>query len=172
MTQAPSGHTKISGSLGPLFFLLISIISISLSLAGCGVLNLGEWKGIETSDPDEKYYLVKDAFLTASSAAMRRDDFDHTLQPVINLVFIPANEPGHYVTKSIWYAPDGSEFDVIRQTHDRRQEANAGEQRKKEGTTRIHTISTQDLWEKGEGLWKVELYIDDELAKRIEFTVQ
>lgn len=151
---------------------LVLLLTVMGHLSGCGALNLGKWRGIETSDADEKYYLVKDAFLTASSAALRRDNFDHTLQPTINLIFKPATEPGHYVTKSVWINPKGEEFKTIRETHDRQQETKQGIQRDKDGSTRIHTISTQDLWTEGEGIWTVELYIDDELARRLEFTVQ
>ena len=42
----------------------------AFAVGGCGVINVGKWKGIETTSSDENTYLLKDAFLTAGSAAL------------------------------------------------------------------------------------------------------
>ena len=55
---------------GPVLFCRMPIVSLSTirifavifaiwSVAGCGVLNVGKWKGVERTDSDEKFYLLK-----------------------------------------------------------------------------------------------------------------
>ncbi|GEM_PF-991601 len=143
-----------------------------LLLAGCGDFGMGKFTLIEKTDSDEKYYLAKKVLLTAGSA-QPRETFDHSILDVVNLMFIPANEKGHYVTKSIWYDPAGAEFRTIRQTHDRHEEANRGEDRdSKKGSMRMHTISLQDMYHHKPGRWRVKLYIDSDLVRKLDFTVQ
>ncbi len=158
------------------------VMSWLIILSGCGAMkldtlkkafNLGKFKGIESTAPDEAYYLLTDIFFTGGSSYNRREDFDHTLQDAVSLVFKPANEKGHYVTKSVWYDPSGVEYRTMRQTHDKQEEQKRGETRaEKGGTNRMHTLTTQELYEQGPGRWKVELFIDDKLARRMELSIR
>ncbi|HMK35236.1 MAG TPA: hypothetical protein VK463_09235 [Desulfomonilaceae bacterium] len=143
-----------------------------LFLEGCGVINVGKWKGIETTGRDESYYLVKDVFLTPGSAYTRKDSFDHSMNESVNLVFTPRDERNHYVAESKWFDPSGQEFRTIRKTYDVRQEAKSGEERTKSGTVRMHTMSTKEMVDHKPGMWKVELYLDDKLARRLTFSVR
>jgi hypothetical protein len=150
---------------------LIAIL-IVLGAAGCGAINPGKFLGIQHTDSDEQYYLIKRVCLTAGSTAHPRTFFDHTMQDAVHLVFVPATEPNHYVTKTIWYDPDGHEFRTIRQTHDKQAETARGFERPKGGTTQIHMMPLAELYKHKPGLWKVELYIDNKLARRLSFTVR
>jgi hypothetical protein len=157
------------GSLWP--SRLPAIFLIVLILTGCGAINPGKFKGIERTDSDENYYLLKNLWLTAGSAAHPRQDFDHTVQESVNLVFVPANEKNHYVSRTKWIDPSGQEYRVIRQTHEKTTDEREGDARPKGGTTRLHSVSTKELYAHKPGLWKVELYLDDVLARRLTFSV-
>jgi hypothetical protein len=108
-------------------------IVVLVLFAGCGIINPGKWKGIESTDKDEHYWLLSNALLTAGSAAHPRDSFDHTVHRAISVLMTPANEKNHYVTKTIWYDPMGVEYRTIRQTHDKQQEGGTGMDRPKGG---------------------------------------
>lgn len=151
---------------------ILAVLLMTWAVAGCGVLNVGKWKGLERTDADEQYYLVKNARLISSSSARPKTHFDHSLDGTVSLVFIPANEKNRYVTKSIWYDSEGQEFRTIRQTHDKSQEDPEQLERPKGGSTRIHTMPLEPMWQHKSGQWKVELYIDGKLARRIEFNVR
>lgn len=151
-------------------WLLISVLAAA-GLAGCQAFNPGKFKGIERTDPDEKHYLLKKIALTAGSTAHSRTNFDHTMQESVNVVFTPANELNDYVTKTVWYDPSGLEFRTIQQTHVLRDEQDKGRDRPKGGTQRIHSIPLIDLYKHKPGLWKVELFINGQLARRLKFTV-
>jgi hypothetical protein len=153
-------------------FRLLALATIALVFTGCGMFNLGRWKGIERAAADEQYYLVKDMFLTAGSAYHPKEAFDHNMNESINLFFIPKNEPNTYVAESIWYDPDGQEFRKIRTTYDLQRETKKGDERKSTGTTRVQTISTKDLYDHKPGLWKVALYLDHRLVRRLTFSVR
>lgn len=159
---------RMSRTAGIWFFVLAAVAVT----AGCGIVNVGDWKGIEWTSPDEQYYRVKDVFFTAGSAAHPRDTFDHSVQPNVHLMFIPRDERNHYVSKSTWIDPSGVEYRTIRQTHDKKLEEKEGDERNPEGTTRIHTMPTKELAEHEKGLWKVELYIDDELVRRLTLNIR
>jgi hypothetical protein len=154
-----------------LFPLLALTITLFL-LTSCGMFNLGKWKGIEKTSADEKYYLVKDVFLSAGSAYNRRDNFDHNMSESVNLYFIPKMEPNTYVAESIWYDPDGEEFKTIRRTYDLQSETKKGDERQKSGTTRVHTVSTKELFDHKPGVWKVALYIGKDLVRRLTFSLR
>ena len=141
-------------------------------LVGCGAINPGRWRGIETAPRDEAYYLLKDVFLTSGSAAFPRESFDHDVHHTVNLMFTLANEPNTYVAKSVWQDPDGMEFRTIRTTHDSQQEGKEGAERNKKGTMRVHTVETRELYAHKPGIWKVSLYIDGTLARRLSFFVR
>ena len=158
-------------SLKGLFYLLV-LASTLLLLAGCGMFNLGKWKGIEKSSADEKYYLVKDAFLTAGSAYNRKETFDHNMNESVNLFFMPKMEQNTYVAESIWYDPNGEEFRKIRTTYDAQKESKKGDDRQASGSTRVHTMSTKELYDRKPGLWKVELYIEKDLVRRLPFSLR
>ncbi len=151
---------------------LLTVLGMVWAVAGCGVLNVGKFKGLERTDSDEKYYLLKEVRLVSASSARAKTHFDHTLDQVVNLVFVPANEKNHYVTKSVWYDPSGEEYRTIRQTHGKTDEEANGASRQKGGTTRIHTLPLMPMWRHKPGQWTVELFIDDELARRLEFHVR
>jgi hypothetical protein len=145
---------------------------VVLLVAGCGAFSFGKLKWIEKTDSDEKFYLLKQAYLSGGSP-QPRTSFDHTILDTVYLIFVPANEKGHYVTKSVWYDPSGAEFRTIRETHDRQEETSRGEERnEKKGTTRMHSISLLDLYHHMPGRWKVKLYIDSDLARKLDFSVR
>jgi len=147
------------------------VLLLVLILTGCGVINPGKFKGIEKTASDENYYLLKNIWLTAGSAAHPRKDYDHVVQESVNLVFVPANEKNRYVSKTRWIDPSGQEYRVIRQTHEKVKEEKEGEKRPRGGTPRMHSMSTKELFEHKPGLWKVELYLEDVLARRLSFSV-
>jgi hypothetical protein len=148
------------------------LVLLIFSAAGCGVINPGRWKGIESVSSDEQHWLLKDAFLTAGSAAHAREDFDHTMQEVVNVVFVPANERNEYTVESRWYDPTGQEYRTIRTHYDVKAESKEGTERKKGGTTRVHTMSTKELVDHKSGMWKVALLLDGKLARRLSFSVR
>lgn len=154
-----------------LTLLIISLLTISI-IASCGAINPGKWKGLERTARDEKYYLVKDVFLTAGSAFTTKEIFDHNMNDSVNLFFTPTNEKNHYVTESVWIDPSDVEYRTIRMTHDVKEEGKQDMDRKKGGTPRVHTISTNELYKHKPGLWKIALYMDGELARRLTFTVR
>ncbi|MEW6349223.1 MAG: hypothetical protein AB1646_09185 [Thermodesulfobacteriota bacterium] len=142
-----------------------------LMLSGCSMLGLGKFKWIEWTSSGEKYYLLKNCFLAAGNSLSPRQSFDHNMYENVSFCFVPANEKNHYVSKTLWYDPSGLEFRAIRQTHDKQQETKRGSERTPQGTTRIHSLPLKELYEHKRGLWKVELYLDDVLARRLPFTV-
>ena len=157
---------------GTSYFVCSVLLSAVLVLAGCGAINPGKWKGIEKTSKDEQYYLVKDVFLTPGSAYISKQAFDHNMNDSVNLFFTPVNEKNHYVSESIWFDPSDQEFRTIRMTHDVQTESKQDLQRKKAGTPRVHTISTKELFNHKPGLWKVALYVDGNLARRLTFSVR
>jgi len=150
----------------------VAVLSAIVAINGCGYINVGKWKGIEKTSPDEQYYLLQDVWLTAGSAAHPRTSFDHAVHETVNVAMIPANEKNHYVTKTKWIDPAGIEFRTLRQTHDAKKEGDKFQQRNKKGSTRIHMMPLYALYNHKQGLWKVEVYIDDKMARRLKFTVR
>jgi hypothetical protein len=153
-------------------FALVSVLVSFLLTTGCGAFSLGKLKWLEHTASDEKYWLVKDVFLTAGSAYTRKDTFDHNMNDVVNLFFMPKDERNHYVAESRWIDPSGQEYRTIRTTYDIKEERKTGEDRDKKGSTRIHTMSTRELVNHKPGMWKVALYLNDELVRRLTFTVR
>lgn len=151
------------------FLLTTTVLSI---FSGCGVINPGKWKGVEITSRDEQYYLVKDVFLTPGSSAAAKETFDHNVNETVNLFFVPRNETNKYTAESIWYDPSDQEFRTIRTTYDSQSEGKKGVERKSGGTTRIHTMPTSALYSHKPGLWKVELFLDGKLARRLSFSVR
>lgn len=152
--------------------LWVALATTFVLVTGCGAINVGKWKGIERAAGDEEYYLAKDIFLTAGSAAAQRNSFDHNMHPSISLFFVPRNETNTYVAESIWYDPGGQEFRTIRTTYDKQRESKKGDERSTKGTTRIHTVPTRELFNHKPGPWKVALYLDNKLVRRLDFTLR
>jgi hypothetical protein len=156
----------------PLWSILFAI-ALSFMVQGCSALNAGRWLGIVRTATDEKYYLLKEVFLTSGSAYTQKDAFDHTMNEVVNLFFTPRQEKNNYVAESIWTDPSGIEFRTIRTTYDVQVE-----QKKESGMSprtgkqRVHTMSTREMFNHKPGLWKVALYIDGEMARRLTFSIQ
>lgn len=148
------------------------VILMGLALAGCGVLNLGKWKGLEKTGKDEQFYLLKNIMLTSGSTHSGRDMFDHTMHDVVNLVFVPRNETNTYTAESIWYDPAGIEFRTIRRTYDKQRENKKGDERESSGTIRIQSMPVADMYNHKKGIWSVALYLDGKLARRLNFTVR
>jgi len=180
---SPKFRTRLSWSGGTSFssrkagVLGMSLLRIALAatlvwLGGCGAINVGKWKGIERTGSDEEYYLAKDIFLTAGSAFSQRDSFDHNMHESINVFFVPRNETNTYIIETIWYDPAGQEFRTIRTTHDKQRESAKGDVRAPTGTTRVHSIPTKDLFEHKPGSWKVALYLDGKLVRKLDFTLR
>jgi hypothetical protein len=153
-------------------FILIFAIIMMLGATGCGVINLGRWKGLEFSGKDEHYYMVKDIFLTAGSAYSPKEVFDHNINESVNLFFTPRNETNHYTAESIWYDPSGSEFRTIRLTYDKQKDQKKGDDWKDSGTTRVHSLSTKEMVDHKPGLWKVALFLEGKLVRKLSFTVR
>lgn len=154
------------------FFSAALLVLLFFSVGGCGVINPGKWKGIETTSSDEQHWLLKDAFLTAGSAAHAREDFDHTMQEAVNVVFVPANEKNEYTVETRWYDPSGQEYRMIRKHYDVKAESKEGAERKKGGTPRVHTMTTKELADRKAGMWKVAIILDGKLARRLSFSVR
>ncbi len=153
--------------------LLVAAFLIPVTfLCGCGVINVGKWKGIEKTSADEKFYLAKEVFLTPGTAYGPKESFDHSMNDVVNLCFKPNNEKNHYVAESVWYDPKGQEYGTIRTTYDLREETKKDQERPKGGSMRVHTMSTKELADHKPGMWKVMLYIDDDLVRRLNFYVR
>ena len=168
---------KISRVLGDCLlnanFLCMVVIIILMFTGGCGAINIGKWRGIERTPPDEAYYLVSDVFLTASSASSPREIFDHNLNESVHLYFVPKDEKPTYVAESVWQDPDGQEYRTIRTTYDKAREERQGIDRKQRvSTPRIHTLSTKELYEHKPGVWKVALYLEKQLVRRLSFLVR
>ncbi|MBI4961921.1 MAG: hypothetical protein HY913_01455 [Desulfomonile tiedjei] len=152
---------------------LWALMSVAfLWLAGCDAINVGKWQPMVRTDSGEAYWLAKDVFLSAGSAANQRDAFDHNLHESVNLFFIPRNETNTYVAETIWYDPAGLEYRTIRATYDRQRESAKGDERDKSGTTRVHSMPTKELYEHKPGLWKAALKLDNELVRKLDFTVR
>jgi hypothetical protein len=168
---------KISRILGECLvnanFLCMAVIIILMFTGGCGAINVGKWRGIERAAPDEAYYLVSDVFLTASSASSPREIFDHNLNESVHLYFVPKDEKPTYVAESVWQDPGGQEFRTIRTTYDKAREEKQGSERKpRGGNPRIHTVPTKDLYAHKPGMWKVALYLEKKLVRRLNFLVK
>ena len=165
MTRSKAHHVG-------LFFLSIVLLIVATALAGCGAINPGKWKGIERTSSDESFYLVKDVFLSGGSTARPRESFDHNMHDVVNLYFTPRDEKNAYVAESRWLDPLGIEFRTIRTTYDKQQEGKEGIDRPKGGTLRVHTMPVSELYAHKPGMWKVALYLDGKLARRLSFSVR
>lgn len=153
-------------------FLCTVALIIILFSGGCGAINVGKWRGIERTDPDEAFYRVNDVFLTASSASSPRETFDHNLNEAVHLYFTPKDEKPTYVTESVWQDPDGQEYRTIRETYDKVREQKKGIERTNKSTPRIHTMPTKELYAHKPGMWKVSLYIEKQLVRRLSFLVK
>ena len=153
-------------------YLCMVLFVLTLLSGGCGAINIGKWRGIEHADPDEAYYLVNDVFLTATSAMNPREVFDHNLNEAVHLYFTARDEKPTYVVKSVWQDPDGQEYRTIRTTYDKAREEKKGDQRSRKSTPRIHSMPLQELYAHKPGMWKVSLYIEDQLARRLTFLVK
>lgn len=166
--EISAGYSRACRAL----FLVGLFFCSSFMSASCGVINPGKWKGIERTSADEKYYLVKDVILTPGSTYLSKEIFDHNMNDGINLIFTVVNEKNRYVAESRWIDPLGAEYRTIRATYDKQVESKQDFDRKKSGTPRVHSITTKELFEHKPGLWKVALYLDGELARRLTFTVR
>ncbi|MFH1113366.1 MAG: hypothetical protein V1792_05550 [Pseudomonadota bacterium] len=149
--------------------LALGIIAVS----GCSALNPGKFMGIQKTSKEEHYWLVKDVYVTPGSSYLSKEVFDHNMNSVVNVLFTPTNEKNHYLAETTWIDPMGQEYRTIRTTHDVQQEGKKSiDGRQKEGTPRVHTMPTKELYEHKPGLWKVRLYLDRELARILEFSVR
>lgn len=166
---------KVQGDT-PLRFATATAILVAavFMLSSCGVINPGKAIWIERTKPEEKYWLVKNVCVTPSSSYMAKKEFDHNMNPVVNVLFTPKNEKNHYVAETMWIDPLGQEFRTMRTTHDIEQEGKKSIDRRpiSDGTPRMHTIPTKALYDHKPGLWKVKLYLDGELARVLEFAVR
>jgi hypothetical protein len=172
-SQLPARPERLGGGLpGRLRGIVLALLVVQVLLTGCTWLNLGKWRGIESVPADEHYYLLKDVFLTASSAFNPKEVFDHNMNETVNLMFSPKNEKNSYVAESIWYDPSGNEYKTIRITYDKKREQREGVERTGSSTSRIHTMPTRDLFNHKPGMWKVALKLDGELARRLNFTIR
>ena len=154
-----------------LFHLLI-LAATALLFAGCGMFNLGKWKGIEKASADEKYYLVKDVFLTAGLAYNRKEAFDHNMNESVNLFFIPKMEQNTYVAESSMVRPQRRRISQNKKDLRRAERDKKGDDRQASGTTRVHTMPTKELYDHKPGLWKVALYLENDLVRRLTFSIR
>jgi len=150
-----------------------ALLAAVLMLSGCKALGLGKFLWLEKTTKEENYWLLKDACVTPSSSYSAKREFDHNMNPVVNVLFTPNNEKNHYVAETMWIDPLGQEFRTIRTTHDLQQEGKKSidPRRKSEGTVRIHTMRSKDLYQHKPGLWKIRLYLDGQLARILEFVM-
>jgi hypothetical protein len=155
-----------------LLLLLACVLTLVPVQVGAGVIDLGKFTPIVKTDSDEHFYLVKEAYLTSGSPAAARTSFDHTMYEVVKLCFVPKDEKNVYVAESRWLDPMGIEYRTIRHSYDRQEEGKQGIERPKGGTTRILAMPTAELFAHKPGMWKVELYLDGKLARRLTFSIQ
>ena len=153
-------------------FFFCMLLTMPMVAGGCGAINVGRWQGIVKTADDEQFYLVKDVFLTGGSTFSPRESFDHNMHETVSLFFMPKDEKNTYVAESRWQDPLGLEFRTIRTTYDKQQEGKKGIERPKGGSTRVHTIPTSELFAHKPGMWKVALYLDGKLARRLSFAVR
>jgi hypothetical protein len=161
-------------NLNILIFGLVCFGALSVvRIANGDMINLGKWIGLfEKTSVDEKYWLVKEAFLSAGSAYNRKDSFDHNMNDAVNLFFTPKMEQNTYVAESVWYDPNGEEFRKIRKTYDIQKESSKGDDRSSTGTTRIHSMSTKEMYGHKPGLWTAVLYIEKDLVRKLTFSLR
>ena len=171
MGEKPS-VIKIISAFTPLVQKIFAVMLVTSTLTGCGIFNPGKFLGVVKTDPDEEFYLVERAELASSASSRSKTRFDHTLDETVNLLFVPANEKNRYISKTIWYDPGGYEFRTIRHTHDRVKENPDSIGAPKKGTPRVHSMPLSEMWDHKKGLWKVELYLDGKLARRLKFHVR
>lgn len=141
-----------------------------LLLTGSGGVGLRKHEGIERTGSDEAFYLVKEFHLSSRSLQTSKKTFDHLRDETINLVFVPRTSV--HITEGRWYDPDEQEFRIIRHVYDRSEETKKAIERPKGGATRVHSIPTKELYDHKPGLWKVVLYIDNQLAGTQTFFVK
>lgn len=170
--QSEGMRHRWSAFPGRIRAIVLALLVAQVLVSGCTWVNLGKWRGVEIPPPDEKYYLVKEVLLTASSAFSPKEMFDHNMNDTVNLLFSPKNEKNYYVAESVWYDPNGAEFHTIRRTYDKKAEQREGNERPSGGSSRVHTMLTRDLYNHKPGIWKVALKLDGELARRLTFTVR
>lgn len=148
----------------------IAMLAILVVLpAGCKLLR--PMMPVER-DHDVEHHLLKKIGLTSYSSAYPRKVFDHDLDEEVNLTFVPDNEKNDYVSRTVWFDPLGEEFRTIRQSYKKVRETLDTLERPKGGSTRTHTMSVKEMWEHRPGMWTVELYLDDRLARRLTFNVR
>ncbi|MEW6349222.1 MAG: hypothetical protein AB1646_09180 [Thermodesulfobacteriota bacterium] len=153
----------------------LAVSAATALMAGCSIPRLPTPHPsslIEETDPDEQPRLVKDFFLSSGSIWNHKKTFRKDMEDVVVLYFVPSNEPPRYVSKTVWYDPMDIEYSAKRQTHDLQEESKTGEQRDPKGTRRSHSVSVRALHDHKPGLWKVELFLDDVLARRKRFSVE
>lgn len=150
-----------------------ALLAVAFMLSGCKALGLGKFLWLEKTTKEENYWLLKDVCVTPGSSYMAKRDFDHNMNPIVNVLFTPRNEKNHYVAETMWIDPVGQEFRTIRTTHDIQQEGKKSIDRRHqtEGTQRVHTMRSKDLYDHKPGLWRVRLYLDGELARILEFVI-
>jgi hypothetical protein len=166
------GHEPVSGSCiaHVCTSLMIATVSAILMSVDCRPIS-AETNPVST---EEKYYLVGEVYLSPGSAYSAKEVFDHDMNDVINLCFTPRNEKNHYVVRTIWYDPAGQEYRSIRRTYDIVREGRkaVAPRRQGKGTPRVISVSVAELYAHKPGRWRVDLYLDGELAKKLEFTVR
>jgi hypothetical protein len=113
--------------------------------------------------------LLKEFHLSSASLQTPKKKFDHHTDEIVNLVFVPRKSV--QIAESRWYDPSDKEFRIIRHVYDRSKEAKKAIERPKGGVTRVHHIPTKELYDHKPGLWKVALYIDNQLPLRQTFLV-
>lgn len=154
--------------------LLVAVTCMVVFVAGCSAINLGRVLWIDWPERGDKYYLLKEAFLSSGGPDAAKRSFDHQMNPVVNLFFSLRNETNRYVVRSVWIDPYGQEYRTIRRTYAIDKESKKSIDRRPQtgSTMRVHSITTEELYQRKPGLWKVALLIDGELARRFEFTVR
>jgi hypothetical protein len=117
----------------------------------------------------KKSGLLKEFHLSPASLQTSKKKFDHHADETVNLVFVPRKSV--HIAESRWCDPSDQEFRIIRHVYDRSKEAKKAIERPKDGITRVHSMPTKELYDHKPGLWKVALYIDNQLAGRQTFLV-
>ncbi len=156
----------------PLLLLLTAVITATLIMSATGCKkNRGTWLN-EPTDFDEQPKLLREVRLTSHASAHPRKVFDHDLDETIHLGFIPAGPTKEHESKTVWFDSLGKEFRTIRRSHKKGE--SAFDPTEKPGThpPRTHTMSVKEMWKHRPGVWSVELYLDDKLARRLRFSVR
>lgn len=113
--------------------------------------------------------LLKEFHLNPASIRTHKGTVYYLTNEFVSLVFVPRNEKPSYIAESRWYDPTDQEFRTIMVAYDRPEQT---EKSPESGYFRVHSMPARELYDHRPGMWKVALYIDNQLAGTQTFFVK